>query len=91
MKTRILPLAAALVAVAFGSASSADIVVLQSPLPVIAQDDLKLTPLPLPHPMPVPVPIVLPLPRPIPLPDTCLSCPPVPLHHMPIPRVMILR
>jgi hypothetical protein len=41
--------------------------------------------------MPVPVPIMLPLPRPIPLPDTCLSCPPVPLHHMPIPRVMILR
>jgi hypothetical protein len=31
------------------------------------------------------------MPRPIPMPDTCLSCPPMPLEYTPITRTVILR
>ena len=83
-------LAAALTAAAIAPAASADIIVLGSPLHVI-EDDAKLTPLPEPRPLPFPFPVVLPMPRPFPLPDTCLSCPPMPLDHTPISRMVILR
>ena len=91
MKKPILTLlAAALSVAAIAPAASADIIVMTSPIHVI-DEDVKLTPLPEPRPVVFPVPIPFPLVRPFPFPDTCLSCPPMPLHYTPISRTVFLR
>lgn len=92
MKKPVLALvAAALSVAALAPAASADIIVMASPVQVIDLEDAKPLPRHEPRPLPFPMPIVLPLPHPVPLPDSCLSCPPMPLPYTPITRSVILR